>query len=206
MPIRATVEEVIALVSRPLSRPIVAIDGLPCSGKTTLAARLVEELNFDGLGVDEFLLPEEQWPIRCRPAFPFPYIRYDEFLTAVMELSRSGRCKFYPFDWETLAIATKPREVSLVEGPVVVEGISALVPLLTPLYGAKVFIESDRNSVLDVAKSRALGLWAREWNELFIPSADLYMQSHPELRADYIVAGRGVGPVPDYIKHRVGVA
>jgi len=202
MPVRATQDEVLAYVSRPLTRPLVGIDGLPCSGKTTLAARMVDLFNFDGIAVDEFLLPEEHWPARCRPAFPFPYIRYDEFLNAVLSLAETGRCTYLPFDWETLEISTRPREVSLADGPVIVEGISALVPLLCRVYGAKIFIESDRNTVLDVAKTRALGLWAREWGELFIPSTDMYMQTRPEERADFVVAGRGLGPVPEYLKQK----
>ena len=206
MPVRATQEEIIAHLRRPLARPLIAIDGLPCSGKTTLAARLVDIFNFDGLGVDEFLLPEEHWPEPCRPGFPFPYIRYDEFLNAVLSLAETGRCTYHPFDWEIMDISPRPREVSLAEGPVIIEGISAMVPLLDRVYGLKIFVESDRKTVLDVAKNRALGLWAREWKEIFIPSADMYMQTRPEKRADFVLAGRGVGPVPDYLKPALGVA
>ena len=177
-------------LTRRLSRPLIGIDGLPCAGKTTLAFRLREAYGFEILQVDEFLLPEADWPTR-RPGFPFPYLRYDEFLQAVTDLAETGECSYAPFDWETFAVATRPRRIT-TERPVIVEGISALVPLLTRYYGLKIFVESERESALDVALNRNFGIWAREWRQIFMPSADMYMMTRPERRADMVVPGRGV--------------
>ncbi|MDR3683590.1 MAG: hypothetical protein P4L11_07665 [Geothrix sp.] len=172
-----------------LTRPLIAIDGLPCAGKTTLAMRLQQAHGFECLHVDEFLRPEEEWR-GCQPAFPFPYLRYEEFLQAVSDLAELGACSYHPFDWTTLQVSTTPRQITTLR-PVIVEGISALVPLLEPYYGLKIFIDSDRNSILDIAPKRSLGIWLREWREIFLPSVDMYMLTHPERRADIIIPGRG---------------
>jgi len=174
---------------RHLPRPLIAIDGLPCAGKTTLALRLQQIHGFECLHVDEFLRPEEEWR-GCQPAFPFPYIRYEEFLQAVTDLAEQGECTYAPYDWKTLAVSTTPRRIT-THRPVIVEGISALVPLLEPYYGLKIFVDSDRRSIQDVARTRSLGIWLREWREIFLPSADMYMLTRPERRADMIIPGRG---------------
>lgn len=177
-------------LAHPLARPLIGIDGLPCAGKTTLAFRLAEEHGFEIMQVDEFLRPEADWLSR-RPGFPFPYLRYDEFLQAVTDLAETGECTYAPFDWDISAVSVKKRRITTAR-PVIVEGISALVPLLERYYGLKIFVKSDRGSILEVARARSLGLWAREWREIFLPSADMYMLTHPEKRADLVVQGRGM--------------
>lgn len=172
-----------------LSSKLIGIDGLPCAGKTTLAYRLRELYGFEILQVDEFLRPEAEWPTR-KPGFPFPYLRYDEFLTAVTHLAEKGECTYAPFNWDTLSISTKLRHITM-DRPVIVEGISALVPVLTRYYGLKIFMQSARADVLDVAYDRNFGIWAKEWRKIFLPSADMYMMTHPEERADVVVPGRG---------------
>ncbi len=174
---------------RDLTRPLIAIDGLPCAGKTTLAMRLQEIHGFECLHVDEFLRPEDEWH-GSQPAFPFPYIRYEEFLQAVTDLAEQGECSYAPYDWKTLTVSATPRRIT-THRPVIVEGVSALVPLLEPYYGLKIFVDSDRRSIQDVARTRSLGIWLREWREIFLPSADMYMLTRPERRADMIVPGRG---------------
>lgn len=179
-----------AALSGGLPRPLIGIDGLPCAGKAALAVKLQESFGFEVLHVDDFLRPEAQWPGH-RPGFPFPYLRYDEFLTAVTSLAETGMCEYAPFDWDTLEISPCRRRLT-TQRPVIVEGVSALVPLLSRYYGLKIFVSSARASVLDVAQTRHFGLWAKEWRRIFIPSADIYMLTHPEERADIVVPGRGV--------------
>ncbi len=177
-------------LTRPLMPPLIGIDGLPCAGKTTLAFRLREIYGFEILQVDEFLRPEEDWPNR-RPGFPFSYLRYDEFLQAVTDLAETGACEYAPFDWERRAVSLVKRRITTAR-PVIVEGISALVPLLSRYYGLKILVQSARASVLEVAISRNFGVWASEWRRIFLPSADMYMMTRPEKRADLVVPGRGM--------------
>jgi uridine kinase len=104
-------------------------------------------------------------------------------------LASKGLCVYAPFDWETLTISKEPKTVSLAK-PVIVEGVSSLNPVLAGLYGLKIFVDSDRATALEAATRRGAGMWFEEWRDLFLPSADIYMQSHPALRADLIVSGR----------------
>jgi uridine kinase len=191
MPERVSIEEAITQVSKGVQPPLIAIDGLPCSGKGTLVAKLKERVDLDCIELDDFVLPEEHWPSRDQPAFPFQFIRYDAFLDAVKTLAATGRYGYYPFDWNTLSTSAHHREVRLTK-PVVIEGVSSLNPVLCDLYGLKIFVESDRGTVLQAALRRGSGAWEREWRELFLPSVDIYMRTRPERRADLLVPGRRI--------------
>ena len=191
MPERVSVEEVVTRVSKGVQPPLIAIDGLPCSGKGTLVAKLKERVDLDCIELDDFVLPEEHWPSRDQAAFPFQFIRYDTFVDAVKTLAATGRCSYYPFDWSTLSISEHQRELRLTK-PIVIEGVSALNPVLCDLYGLRIFVESDRSTALQAALRRGGGAWERQWRELFLPSSDIYMRSHPERRADLMVPGRAL--------------
>jgi uridine kinase len=188
---RVSVEKAVARVARGVRPPLIAIDGLPCSGKGTLVTKLKERVDLDCIYVDDFVLPEEHWRSRDQPAFPFQFIRYDAFLNAVKTLAATGRCSYYPFDWNTLSISDHRRTVRLTK-PIVIEGVSSLNPALCDLCGLKIFVESDRKTSLQTALCRGVGAWEREWRELFLPSADIYMQTRPERRPDFLVPGRGI--------------
>lgn len=190
MAFRMTVAEVVERLARPPDPPLIAIDGLPCSGKSTLAETIAGRYGYDCLQLDDFIRPEAEWPSRVRPAFPFEYIRYDEFIDAVRSLASTGECVYAPFDGETLTVSTEPRRITL-RRPVIVEGVSALNPVLMPLYGLKLFVDSDRATVLRAAEARGGGVWLEAWRTLFLPSVDLYMRTLPEQRADIVIAGRG---------------
>ena len=185
-----TIEAAVEQIAR-LGPTLVAIDGLPCSGKSTLAERLRDRLRANCLALDEFVLPERDWPRAMTPAFPFEYIRYGTFVDSVRSLATTGECRFLPFDWNLHDVAADLRTVK-GDAPVIVEGVSALNPEIAPLFDVRVFVESDRSTTLAAAVARGVGLWEREWRELFLPSADLYMATAPQKRADLLVAGRGL--------------
>ena len=75
-----TFDEVVALVASPPKPLLVAIDGLPLSGKTSLAQQIIEELGAECL---------------------FDFVRYDEFVDAVRSLAHNRCCSFHPYNWET---------------------------------------------------------------------------------------------------------
>ena len=90
---------------------LVAIDGLPLSGKTTLALRLIKELGAECLGLDDLVRPEAEWPSRDKPSFPFDFVRYDEFVDAVRSLACNRCCSFHPYNWETGHLEDLPKVV-----------------------------------------------------------------------------------------------
>lgn len=186
-------DETLNIVRQGVRSPLIGIDGLPVSGKSTLADRLCHELGYDSLSLDDFVLPEASWPSRNRPAFPFEFMRYGEFVDAIRSLAATGSCRYRPYDWSTGGVSPTGREVTVDRG-VVVEGVSALNPAIAALYGLRIFVESDAATTLEASLARGVAGWEREWRELFLPSAELYMRSDPRARADLVVAGRGVNP------------
>lgn len=186
-----SMDEAVEAVQRLPRGSLVGIDGLPCSGKSTLVERIERRADVACIYLDDFVRPEQDWPTRNRPAFPFEYMRYDEFLAAVRTLATEGQCAYCPYDWQAHSVVPEARTVTR-ERTVVVEGVSALHPELAPLYDLKVFIASDRATTLESSLARGVGAWEAEWRELFLPSADIYMASDPARRANLLVAGRGV--------------
>lgn len=170
---------------------LVGIDGLPVSGKSTLADAIIGATGGSAIFLDDFVLPEAQWRGRVAPAFPFPYIRHADFFNAVKQLAADGRTTFAPYDWSSGGTGA-PREVTL-DRPVVVEGVSALHPDLSPLYDLRIWVDSDPTTTLAASLARGVGDWEAEWRDLFLPSVELYLATAPRSRADLIVAGRGFG-------------
>jgi hypothetical protein len=175
-------EKIIARVVQQSPLRLVAIDGLPLAGKSTLADRLTLALGTECVRLDDFVKPEAEWRSHDQPSFPFDYIRYDEFVAAVSGLATSGLCSFRPFSFETGI---------RVDRPVIVEGVSALHPDLASSYDLRIWVESDAASTLAACGQRGMGPWAREWRELFLPSVDLYLETKPWERADILASGRG---------------
>ena len=62
MPERVSVEEVVTRISKRVPPPLIAIDGLPCSGKGTLVDKLREQVDLDCIELDDFVLPESIGP------------------------------------------------------------------------------------------------------------------------------------------------
>jgi uridine kinase len=183
-------DEVIASVGAQPGLRLMGIDGLPMAGKSTLASQLAVATGGACVHLDEFVKPEAEWRWHDRPSFPFDYIRYDQFLDAVTTLAENGWCQYRPYNWATGKAADAARVVR-VDGPVIVEGVSALHPDLDPLYGLRIWVESDATTVLAASQARGVGAWMREWEEMFLPSAGLYLQTDPRARADVLAAGRG---------------
>ena len=171
---------------------LVAIDGLPVSGKSTLAQRLEDELGASVLYLDDFVRPESEWRSGAQPCFPFAYFRYDDFMAAVRDLAAGRPARYRRFDWARGRVSEDWHTVPS-EGLCVVEGASALHPELTPLYDLRLWVQSDAATTLSAALTRGVGDWEQAWKDLFMPSVALYMASDPRQRADYCVAGRGAG-------------
>lgn len=191
----AEILEPIEAVRRASSARLIAIDGLPVSGKSTLADQMIEALGAEVIYLDDFVRPEAEWRGLVSPGFPFPYIRYDEFLDTVHTLGRHGECSYFPYDWRTGQPSKELRRV-VRDKPVVIEGVSTMHPQLAPLYDLRIWVESDRESVLQASLARGVGDWADEWQNLFLPCVELYLAGLPKERADLIVKGRGYSAIP----------
>ena len=170
---------------------LIAIDGLPCAGKSLLAKKLTNDDLSRIVPIDDFFLPQASWPPDIRPAFPFPFYRYGTFLQTIKQLAERGTCNYLPFDWDVMEVSGQPRVVDLKLGTVVVEGTSCLHPELTPLYDLRFFVESDAATMLEAILERDGLYFQTQWSELWLPSVEQYMESKPQGRAHYRVEGRG---------------
>lgn len=169
---------------------LIGIDGLPVAGKSSLADRLIETFGAQLIYLDDFVLPQEQWPDPIEPGFPFPYMRHEAFFEAVETLARTGACRYQLYDWESGALGPW-KEIQLGNKLVIVEGVSAVAQRLAHLYDLKIWVESDAATTLKASLDRGVGAWERQWRDLFMPSVARYMETRPMERADIVVAGRG---------------
>lgn len=183
-------DELIIALDLDQRRPLLlGIDGRPCSGKSTLADMLAEKLDADSIFLDDFFIPQQDWPKDIKPAFPFPYFHNEQFVNSIKDLSQGQVFSYSPFDWSSKKLSST-RSVD-PKKPIIVEGVSVLREELSSCYFKKIFVISDRSSELEAISKRegkALALWF----DLYLPSVDIYWQTKPWKRADILYAGRGV--------------
>lgn len=184
-------EELIACLALNQTRPIlIGIDGRPCSGKSTLADKLVEEIGAEAIFLDDFFIPQADWPKDIKPAFPFPFFRYQEFVQGVLALSHGRIFRYRAFDWVTKRLGDL-RTVD-PKNTIIVEGVSALCEQLVSYFYRKIFVVSDRTDEFDAIAERENQEGLMLWKQLYLPSVELYWQTKPWKRADILYAGRGV--------------
>lgn len=186
-----TFDEVSALMQTlPLSADMIAIDGAPLSGKSTLAQRLADEFGLGLVRIDDFVRPEDDWN-GAQPSYPFPYFRHGEFAAVLKALRDEGQCFYYPFDWEIGFVSPEPRFI-VRDKPILIEGVSVLDPALTGFYDLRFYVESDLSTLAAAQAERDGAGWAHHWRDLFMPAAELYRATQPQDRADFLVKGRGL--------------
>jgi len=173
---------------RPL---IIAIDGRPGSGKTTLAVNLEKALKAQTIYLDEFFIPQAQWPTDQTPRFPFFYFRYEEFVNGIKALARAKPFIYYSYNIQTNTLSKEPTTINPAH-VIIVEGVSALNAELAPLYYKQIWVASDQET-----EFAAIGIRENEknldlWKKIYLPSVDIYCKQKPWEKADIIYAGRGI--------------
>jgi uridine kinase len=173
---------------------VVAIDGLPLSGKSTIAVQVQAALGVAVLSFDDFFLPRAAWPVAMAPGFPFPFFRMEEFRRVVQALRIEGHASYRPYDWATQRIAREARTVDRSRS-LIVEGCSVLDPSSCDRYDLRLFVESDPTTLRQAHRARDGDVDEDLWAELYLPSVERYMETRPRERADGLLAGRGIVPL-----------
>ncbi|GMU19841.1 MAG: hypothetical protein AMXMBFR12_10320 [Candidatus Babeliales bacterium] len=170
---------------------LIGIDGRPGSGKTTVAIKLEEALHAQAIYLDEFFIPQEQWPKDAKPQFPFFYFRYQEFVEGVKALASGKPFSYFTYDWETNGLSKQVKVIN-PEGIIIVEGVSALNAELAPLYDKRIWVASDHTSEFAAIASRENEKNLDLWKNIYLPSVEIYCKQKPWQQADIIYAGRGI--------------
>jgi uridine kinase len=176
---------------------LAGVDGRGGAGKTHFAARVQEELQSAGLGVDvvhfdDFFLPRaERWqgagagkPV----GGDFDWMRLRREVLDPLHGDRVARYERY--DWASDAL-TDTCEV-LPGGIVIVEGVYCTRRELRDLYDLRLWVTCPPRLRLARGMERdgrsARGLWELDW----MPNEDLYVERHhPERSAHFVIDGSG---------------
>ena len=154
----------------------VAIDGMSCSGKSTLAALLSEIYHCNVFHMDDFFLPRElKTPERL--AEPGGNVHYERFLSEVLAPLATGRTFHYrPFDCksQTLAesVSIQPKQLNIIEGAY------SLHPTLENAYQLRVILQIDP----EVQRARILQrngpVMHQRFMEEWVPLENRYFQEY----------------------------
>jgi uridine kinase len=154
---------------------LVAVDGCGGAGKSTLAARLADELAAVVVHTDDFASwdnPVDWWPA---------------LLAEVLEpLARGEPATYVPNSW-----GGPPRAPVTVDagGTVVVEGVTASREAFRPYLAFTIWVDAPRELRLERGLARD-GEDARPLWEQWMAEEDAYVaRERPRERADAVVAG-----------------
>lgn len=163
---------------------LVAIDGRCASGKTTLAARLKEELHCNVIHMDYFFLRPEQ-RTRKRLGEPGGNVDYERFLEEVMHPFRQGKPFSYRrFDCKSMdfvsEIQVEPNALTIVEGAYCCH------PALWDFYDLHIFLSIEPEEQLRRIAQRNGDQALVTFRERWIPLEEHYfLEYHIQERCDY---------------------
>ena len=179
-------EHIWTLLQEKGGRAVIAIDGMAASGKSTLAARLAEELDGCVIHMDDLFLPPEL-RTQERLSSPGGNVHYERFEAEVAEALRSGRdFEYGVFDCSRMEI-TASRRIK-AGGLVIVEGAYALRPELRDIYDMKIFMKIDSGLQEQRITARNGSEKAKTFKEKWIPMEMAYFEAFDiEKSADVVI-------------------
>lgn len=158
---------------------IVAIDGLACSGKSTLAARLAVCAGGAVIATDDFAA----WA----PDGTFAPQDVDRLGRVLASLACGRAARYRPYDWELRRLGPTRQVAS--GGIVIVEGVRALHPRLRPLVDAAIWVSCPRDVREERWRARDGEAMRPVW-EAWMRDEDAYLaRTAPDAAAAIVVDG-----------------
>ena len=185
--------KVISLVEQasvPGQTTLVAIDGLTCAGKSTLAGQVADALQDAAIvGVDDFYRPlaaEEREMLGPKESCD-RYFDWQRLLRDVLvPLSRQSRARYRRYDWVTNGLAEwheiERRKV------VIAEGVFSTRPELMPYFSVTVYVDAPRE--VRLARLLDRGYPDISWVDHWMAGEDWYVEHmHPNKQAALVLHG-----------------
>ena len=168
---------------------IIVIDGMACSGKTTLANILFKKYDVRVVHMDHFFLPKE---LRTEDRFRLPggNVHFERFNDEVIPTLHSDikyrhfNCGLMDYD-ETIVLPLKPVTI--------VEGTYSSHPVFGKYYDLVIYMEINKEDQLDRIKNRdgefLLNKFINEW----LKNESLYFNEYRiEKKANIVVKDFGL--------------
>lgn len=172
----STITETIKALPKKQQLRIIAIDGRCAAGKTTLAARLQEELHCPVIHMDHFFLrPEQRTKVRYET--PGGNVDYERFLMEVMAPLRTGDAfRYRPYDCHR---QTWAKSIHIIpKGLVIIEGSYSCHPALRENYDLKIFLSVDKEKQCERIKNRGGEAAFTAFRDKWIPLEELYFSTY----------------------------
>lgn len=163
----------------------VAIDGMSCSGKSTLAALLDDIYHCNVFHMDDFFLPQAMKSGE-RLAEPGENVHHERFDAEVLAgLATEAPFSYQPFDCQSQSLA---EAVEVVPKPLnIVEGAYSLHPTLANAYQLRVFLQIDPEMQSTRILQRNGPVMHQRFMQEWVPLENRYFQEYKiEDRCDLI--------------------
>lgn len=154
-------------------RLLVAIDGMSCSGKTTLSMLLQDTYDCNLFHMDDFFLtPDLRTEDRLKEiGGNVDYVRFNKEVLSMIESGHSFSYQVYNCQTQLMSeeVAVKPKKLNIVEGAY------SMHPTLIQHYDLKVFLKADPDKQSQrilkrngkVGHEKFINLWIPLENEYF---------------------------------------
>ena len=171
---------------------LVAIDGLTCAGKSTLAGQVAGALeDAEVVGLDDFYRPlaaEERAVTGPKESYD-RYFDWKRLLRDVLvPLSRQSRARYRRYDWDTNALAEWHEIES--RSVVIVEGVYSTRPELRRYFNVMVYVDAPRKVRLARLLDRRYP--DTSWIDHWMAGEDWYVEHvRPAEQVTLVVDGSG---------------
>ena len=171
--VSAILQQIRGISDRPL---LIAFDGRCAAGKTTLAARLQDELDCNVIHMDHFFLqPKQRTEERMQE--PGGNVDYERFLEEVMlPLSRGQGFSYRIYDCKRMELSStvrvEPKTITVVEGSY------SCHPVLWDFYGLRVFLDVETAEQLRRIRCRNGEQAAAKFHDCWIPLEERYFAAY----------------------------